>query len=75
MRIIGGDLRTSQQTIAMLTGEVGEHTLPHDGETVQAFYQALPAPVVGDQSFSFTLVVYQMSRPPCAPTSVRVEKK
>jgi integrase-like protein len=28
-----------------------------------------------DQSFSFTLVVYQMSRIPCAPPSVRVEKK
>jgi len=28
------------------TGEISEHTLTHDGETVRAFYQALPAPVV-----------------------------
>jgi transposase len=49
MRIIGCDLHASQQTIAMLdreTGEVSEHTLTHDGETVRAFYRALPAPVV-----------------------------
>lgn len=49
MRIIGCDLHASQQTIAMLdreTGEVSEHRLTHDGETVRAFYRALPAPVV-----------------------------
>jgi hypothetical protein len=28
------------------TGEVSEHTLTHEGETVRAFYRALPAPVV-----------------------------
>lgn len=49
MRMIGCDLHASQQTLAMLnqeTGEVSEHTLQHDGETVRAFYRALPAPVV-----------------------------
>jgi transposase len=49
MRIIGCDLHASQQTIAMLdreTGEVSEQTLTHEGETVRAFYGALPAPVV-----------------------------
>jgi hypothetical protein len=49
MRIIGCDLHASQQTIAMLdreTEEVSEHTLAHDGETIRAFYGALPAPVV-----------------------------
>ena len=49
MRIIGCDLHASQQTIAMLdreTGEISEQTLKHEGETVRAFYQALPAPVV-----------------------------
>jgi len=49
MRIIGCDLHAAQQTIAMLdreTGEISEQTLKHDGETVRAFYRALPAPVV-----------------------------
>jgi transposase len=49
MRIIGCDLHASQQTIAMLdreTGEISEQTLKHEGETVRAFYRALPAPVV-----------------------------
>jgi transposase len=49
MRIIGCDLHASQQTIAVLdreTGEISEHTLKHEGETVRAFYRALPAPVV-----------------------------
>ena len=49
MKIIGCDLHAAQQTIAMLdreTGEVVERTLPHDGDTVRAFYAALPPPVV-----------------------------
>jgi transposase len=49
MRIIGCDLHASQQTIAMLdceSGEVVEHTLKHEGDTVRAFYSALPPPVI-----------------------------
>ena len=49
MRIIGCDLHTAKQTIAMLdrdTGEVVEHTLNHDGEAVRAFYAAIPKPAV-----------------------------
>jgi transposase len=49
MRIIGCDLHTAKQTIAMLdrdTGEVVEQTLRHDGETVREFYAALPRPAV-----------------------------
>ena len=49
MRIIGCDLHVSQQTLAMLdseTGEVTEHALARDRQTVRAFYQALPEPVV-----------------------------
>jgi transposase len=49
MRIIGCDFHTRQQSIAMLdrdTGEISSHTLKHEGDTVRAFYQALPAPVV-----------------------------
>ncbi len=48
MRIIGVDLHTRQQTIAMLdmkTGEVVEKTLQHEGEKVREFYAALPGPV------------------------------
>jgi transposase len=48
MRIIGVDLHTRQQTIAMLdteTGEVTEKTLKHEGKTVREFYAALPGPV------------------------------
>jgi len=41
MRIIGVDLHTRQQTIAMLdtdTGELVEKTLEHDGNEVRDFY-------------------------------------
>jgi hypothetical protein len=41
MRLIGCDLHTSQQSIAMLdrdTGAVIEKTLRHEGETVRTFY-------------------------------------
>ena len=44
MQIIGVDLHTRQQTIAMLdteTGEVTEKELKHEGETVREFYAAL----------------------------------
>lgn len=49
MRIIGVDLHTRQQTIAMLdteTGEVVEKTLEHDGDEVWKFYSALPGQVL-----------------------------
>jgi transposase len=48
MRIIGCDLHTRQQTIAMLntdTGEVIEKTLKHGGDDVRKFYSTLPCPV------------------------------
>src|SRR5713101_2108102 len=48
MRIIGCDLHTRQQTIAMLdteTGELVEKTLKHEAEKVREFYSALPGPV------------------------------
>jgi hypothetical protein len=49
MRIIGVDLHTRQQTIAMLdttTGELVEKTLEHDGDEVRKFYSALPSQVL-----------------------------
>src|SRR5260370_36979521 len=45
MQIIGVDLHTRQQTIAMLdteTGELIEKTLKHDGDEGRKFYSALP---------------------------------
>jgi transposase len=49
MKIIGVDLHTRQQTIAMLddqTGELVEKQLAHEGEEVRAFYAGLPKPVM-----------------------------
>jgi hypothetical protein len=48
MQIIGCDLHTRQQTIAMLdttTGEVMEKTLMHEASEVRKFYSALAGPV------------------------------
>ena len=49
MKIIGVDLHTRQQTIAMLddqTGELVEKELAHEGEQVRQFYSALSKPVL-----------------------------
>ena len=49
MRIIGCDLHTTKQRIAVLdrdSGEITEQTLSHDGETVRDFYAAIPKPAV-----------------------------
>jgi transposase len=49
MKIIGCDLHTRQQSIAMLdrdTGEIVERTLTHEGETVREFYGALSRPAI-----------------------------
>jgi transposase len=49
MRIIGCDLHTRQQSVAMLdreSGEIVERTLTHEGTTVRDFYANLPPPVV-----------------------------
>jgi hypothetical protein len=48
MRIIGCDLHSRQQTLAMLdtaTGEVERTTLRHEGNNVREFYSKLPRPV------------------------------
>ena len=49
MKIIGVDLHTRQQTIAMLddqTGELVEKELSHEDDRVREFYSALPKPVL-----------------------------
>ena len=47
MQIIGVDLHTRQQTVAMLnveTGEIVEKTLRHEGDAVREFYSTLAGP-------------------------------
>jgi hypothetical protein len=49
MRIIGVDLHTRQQSVAMLdpdTGELIEKILPHEGDEAREFYSALPGLVL-----------------------------
>src|ERR1700722_410814 len=49
MRIIGCDLHSRQQTLAMLdtaTGEIEKTTLKHEGNNVREFYSSLPRPVL-----------------------------
>jgi len=69
MRIIGCDLHSRQQTLAMLdveTGEVEECVLRHEGDRVREFYRALPHPVrVGIEATCFcTLTDRQTTDPP-----------
>jgi len=48
MRIIGCDLHSRQQTLAMLdttTGEIEKTTLKHEDDIVWGFYSSLPRPV------------------------------
>ena len=48
MRIIGVDLHTRQQSVAMLdtdTGEVIEKVLQHEGDEVRKFYCGLAVPM------------------------------
>jgi len=48
MRIIGCDLHSRQQALAMLdtaTGEVVKKTLKHEGDNVREFYSTLAGPV------------------------------
>ena len=47
MQIIGVDLHTRQQTVALFkveTGEIIEKTLPHEGDAVREFYSTLAGP-------------------------------
>jgi transposase len=49
MKIVGCDLHTKQQTIAMVdteTGEFIERTLAHEGNAVREFYAGLEGPVI-----------------------------
>ena len=62
MRIIGCDLHSRQQTLAVLnteTGEVEERVLEHEGNEVREFYSGLPGPVrVGIEASCATQMVF-----------------
>ena len=48
MTLVGVDLHTREQSVAVLdtrTGELQELRLPHDGDATERFYAALPPPV------------------------------
>jgi len=59
MILVGCDLHTRKQQVAMLdtdTGEVVEQELAHAGDAVEHFYAALPPPVtVGIESTGYSL--------------------
>jgi transposase len=59
MTLVGCDLHSRNQQVAVLdteTGEVQERRLDHDGDAVEQFYASLPRPVtVGIESTGYTL--------------------
>jgi hypothetical protein len=71
MRIIGVDLHTRQQSLAMLdteTGDLVEKTLEHESEKVQEFYSALTSPVlVGIEPSKKIQSAFHDVGPPSAP--------
>ena len=64
MTIVGCDLHTRKQQVAVLhtdTGEVVEQELLHSGEAVEQFYRALPRPVtVGIESTGYALWFHEL---------------
>jgi transposase len=64
MTIVGCDLHTRKQQVAVLhtdTGEVVEQELLHSGDAVEQFYRALPRPVtVGIESTGYALWFHEL---------------
>src|SRR5512138_1972093 len=64
MTIVGCDLHTRKQQVAVLhpdTGEVEEHELLHSDNAVEQFYSALPRPVtVGIESTAYALWFHEL---------------
>ncbi len=64
MRLVGGDLHTRDQSIAMVdteTGETQELRLRHEGDEVERFYSSLVPPVtVGIESTGYALWFHQV---------------
>ena len=59
MTLVGCDLHSRKQQVAVLdtdTGEVLEQELLHEGDAVERFYRGLPRPVtVGIEATGYTL--------------------
>src|SRR5512132_2142053 len=59
MILVGCDLHTRKQQVALLntdTGELWDQELSHDGDAIERFYAPLPAPVaVGIESAGYSL--------------------
>jgi hypothetical protein len=66
MILIGCDLHTRKQQLALLntdTGELRDQELSHVGDDVERFYAALPPPVtVGIESTGYSLCLAASSR-------------
>jgi transposase len=66
MRLIGVDLHSQEQSVAMLdtsTGELQELRIRHDGDEVERFYAALPRPVtVAIESTGYALWFHALVR-------------
>ena len=64
MIMVGCDLHTRKQQVALLntdTGEVRDHELSHEGDAVERFYAALPPPVtVGIESTGYALWFHEL---------------
>src|SRR5258708_25168836 len=67
MTIVGCDLHTRKQQVAVLhadTGEVVEQELLHAGDAVEQFYRTLPRPViVGSESTGYALWFHELQTP------------
>jgi len=65
MILVGCDLHTRKQQVALLntdTGELWEQELSHVGDDVERFYAALPSPVtVGIESTGYSLWFHALS--------------
>jgi transposase len=64
MTLVGCDLHTRKQQVAVLdteTGEMYERQLSHAGEAVEQFYRTLPGPVtVGIESTGYALWFHEL---------------
>jgi hypothetical protein len=68
MTIVGCDLHTRKQQVAVLqtdTGEMAEQELIHEGDAVEQFYRTLPRPVtVGIESTGYALWFHELMQRP-----------
>src|SRR4029453_17991505 len=70
MILVGCDLHTRKQQVALLnteTGELWDQELSHDGDAIERFYATLPPPVtVGIESTGYSLWFHALLQAPGA---------